>query len=96
MKWGLIGASTIASEYVIGAIRAQGHEVVSVLSGDPGRGADYAARHDIPESTTDLDALLANPGLEAVYISTTNEKHHPQAWPRSPLASTCFARSRSR
>ena len=48
MKWGLIGASTIASEYVIGAIRAQGHEIVSVLSGDAGRGADYAARHGDP------------------------------------------------
>jgi 1,5-anhydro-D-fructose reductase (1,5-anhydro-D-mannitol-forming) len=79
MKWGLIGASTIASEHVIGAIRAQEHEIVGVLSGDAGRGADYAAAHGIAESTTDLDALLAIPGLEAVYISTTNEKHHPQA-----------------
>jgi 1,5-anhydro-D-fructose reductase (1,5-anhydro-D-mannitol-forming) len=50
-----------------------------VLSGDPVRGADYAARHQIPESPTNLDALLANPGLQAVYVSTTNEKHHPQA-----------------
>ena len=79
MKWGLIGASTIASEHVIAAIRAQGHEVAVVLSGDVARGQDYAARHGIPGSTTDLDALLAAPGVEAVYISTTNEKHHPQA-----------------
>ena len=79
MKWGLIGASTIASEYVIGAIRAQGHDIASVLSGDAARGADYAARHDIPTSTTVLGDLLATPGLEAVYISTTNEKHHAQA-----------------
>jgi len=79
MKWGLVGASTIASEHVIAAIRAQGHEVASVLSGDAGRGADYAARHGIPASVTDLDALLASADIGAVYISTTNEKHHPQA-----------------
>jgi 1,5-anhydro-D-fructose reductase (1,5-anhydro-D-mannitol-forming) len=79
MRWGLIGASTIASEYVIDAIRAQGHDIVTVLSGNAGRGADYAARHRIPESTTTLDALLATAGLDAVYVSTTNEKHHPQA-----------------
>lgn len=79
MKWGLIGASTIASEHVIGAIRAQGHEIATVLSGDPARGAEYAERHGIPAATTDLDALLAAPGIDAVYISTTNEKHHPQA-----------------
>lgn len=79
MNWGLIGASTIASEHVIGAIRAQGHEIATVLSGDPVRGAEYAERHGIPAATTDLDALLAAPGIDAVYISTTNEKHHPQA-----------------
>ena len=79
MGWGLVGASTIASEHVIGAIRANGHEIVTVMSGDAGRGADYATRHRIPASTTDLAGLLATPGLDAVYISTTNEKHRPQA-----------------
>ncbi len=79
MKWGLIGASTIASEHVIGAIRAQGHEVATVLSSDAGRGADYAARHGIAASTVDLEALLADRDIQAVYISTTNEKHHGQA-----------------
>ena len=79
MGWELVGASTIASEHVIGAIRANGHEIVTVMSGDAGRGADYATRHRIPASTTDLAGLLATPGLDAVYISTTNEKHRPQA-----------------
>jgi 1,5-anhydro-D-fructose reductase (1,5-anhydro-D-mannitol-forming) len=79
MHWGLIGASTIASEHVINAIRANGHDIVTVLSGDAARGADYAARHGIPESTTYLDELLASDGLDAVYISTTNEKHHSQS-----------------
>jgi 1,5-anhydro-D-fructose reductase (1,5-anhydro-D-mannitol-forming) len=79
MKWGLVGASTIASEHLIRAIRANGHEVLSVLSSDGARGADYAARHGIPQSCTDLDALLNQPEIDAVYISTTNQKHHPQA-----------------
>jgi len=79
MKWGLIGASTIASEHVIGAIRAQGGEILSVLSSDPARGADYAARHGIGRATDDLSNLLGEAGLDAVYISTTNEKHHSQA-----------------
>jgi 1,5-anhydro-D-fructose reductase (1,5-anhydro-D-mannitol-forming) len=79
MIWGLVGASTIASEFMIGAIRAQGHAIACVFSGDAERGAAYAARHDIPASTTGLADLLATPGLDAVYISTTNEKHHPQA-----------------
>ncbi|MEM9430133.1 MAG: Gfo/Idh/MocA family oxidoreductase [Pseudomonadota bacterium] len=80
MKWALIGASTIASQHMIDAIRAQdGNEVVSVLSSNAARGEAYAAEHGIPTATTDLDALLADPRVDAVYISTTNEKHHPQA-----------------
>lgn len=80
MKWGLIGASTIASQYMIGAIRAQaGYDVASVLSSDAARGQTYAEQHGIARSTTDLDALLADPEVGAVYISTTNEKHHAQA-----------------
>ncbi|MEZ5778076.1 MAG: Gfo/Idh/MocA family oxidoreductase [Paracoccaceae bacterium] len=80
MRWGLIGASTIASEFMIDAIRAQpGHSIAAVLSGNAGRGADYARRHDIPKATTDLTGLLSEPGLDAVYISTTNEKHREQA-----------------
>ncbi|MDJ0820989.1 MAG: Gfo/Idh/MocA family oxidoreductase [Paracoccaceae bacterium] len=80
MKWGLIGASTIASQHMIGAIRAQdGNAVTSVLSSDADRGKAYAEQHSIDHAYTDLDALLGDPSIEAVYISTTNEKHHPQA-----------------
>ena len=80
MRWGLIGASTIASEWMIDAIRAQaGHEIAAVLSGDRTRGADYARRHGIDTCHTELDALVGDAGLDAVYISTTNEKHRPQA-----------------
>ncbi|NRB16132.1 MAG: Gfo/Idh/MocA family oxidoreductase [Rhodobacteraceae bacterium] len=80
MKWGLIGASTIASEQMIGAIRAQsGHEVVTVLSSDSARGRDYAVKHGISASTTILDDVLRGSDIDAVYISTTNDKHLPQA-----------------
>ncbi|MDM0110953.1 Gfo/Idh/MocA family oxidoreductase [Variovorax sp. J22R133] len=80
LGWGLIGASTIATEWMINAIRAQpGHEIVGVLSSDPARGAAFAERHGIASSTTSLDELLARPDVGAVYISTTNELHAPQA-----------------
>ena len=77
--WGLIGTSTIAAEHMIGAIRAQdGHAVVAVHSSNPARGQAYAERHGIPASHDSLEALLANPDVDAVYISTTNELHRQQ------------------
>lgn len=77
MRWGLIGASTIAAEHMIGAIRASGGDIATVLSSNADRAASYAATHDIPNGVTDLDAAMD--GVDAVYISTTNEKHLPQA-----------------
>jgi len=79
IRWGLIGASTIAREHVIDAIRAQpGGEVVAVMSSDAGRARDYAAANGIPHAGSDLAQLLARSDVDAVYISTTNELHLTQ------------------
>lgn len=77
-KWGLIGASTIAREWVIGAIRAARGEVVSVMSTDAARGKAYAAGNEIAKSVTSVVDLVNDPDVEAVYISTTNELHRDQ------------------
>jgi 1,5-anhydro-D-fructose reductase (1,5-anhydro-D-mannitol-forming) len=77
-RWGLIGASTIGREWVIGAIRAAGGEVASVMSSDAARAKDYAAKNAIASSTTQLEELLSDGGIDAVYISTTNELHRDQ------------------
>jgi 1,5-anhydro-D-fructose reductase (1,5-anhydro-D-mannitol-forming) len=80
MQWGLIGASTIASQHMINAIRSQdGNRIASVLSSSAERGRDFADVHGIPAHTAELDDILSNPEIGAVYISTTNEKHCPQA-----------------
>lgn len=77
--WGLIGASTIAAEHMIAAIRAQaGHDVVAVASSSAERGRTYADRHGIAAAYGSVDALLADPAVRAVYISTTNELHRDQ------------------
>lgn len=79
MQWALAGASRIASSYMIDAFRQNGGDVTAVLSADAVRGAAFAQDNGISVSFTDLNAMLAFPGVDAVYISTTNEKHHAQA-----------------
>jgi 1,5-anhydro-D-fructose reductase (1,5-anhydro-D-mannitol-forming) len=78
MRWGLIGASTIARQFMIDAIRAQKGEIVSVMSSSAERASIYAKENSIPKAVADLDALLRS-GIDAVYISTTNELHLEQA-----------------
>jgi 1,5-anhydro-D-fructose reductase (1,5-anhydro-D-mannitol-forming) len=78
LKWGLIGASDIAATRVIGAIRASGGDTVGVFSGSAERASDFAARYGMARFTTDLDELLGW-DIDAVYISSTNDKHFEQA-----------------
>ncbi|PZV33616.1 Gfo/Idh/MocA family protein [Mesorhizobium kowhaii] len=79
VRWGLIGASTIARQFMINAIRAQGDgEIVAVMSSSPERATDYARENNIPLAVSTLDAVLST-DIDAVYISTTNELHLEQA-----------------
>jgi 1,5-anhydro-D-fructose reductase (1,5-anhydro-D-mannitol-forming) len=78
-RWGLVGASNIARQYMIKAINAQPDaEVIGVVSSNQERGAAFAAEQDVPRHYDSLGALLADSDIDCVYISTTNEHHHDQ------------------
>lgn len=79
VRWGLIGASTIARQFMIAAIRNQPDgEVAAVMSSSPDRANAYAKENGIPASFSSVADLLAS-DIDAVYISTTNELHLEQA-----------------
>jgi len=79
MNWALVGASTIAAEHMIGAFRATGGTIGWVVSGNGDHAAAYAKEHGIGRSTTRIEDALGDPAVDAVYISSTNEKHKGQA-----------------
>jgi len=78
VRWGFIGASTIAHEHMVNAVRLAGHEVVAIASGSRERATHFAAEHGIAFASDSVDALLARPDVEAVYISSTNDRHCAQ------------------
>jgi 1,5-anhydro-D-fructose reductase (1,5-anhydro-D-mannitol-forming) len=79
VRWGLVGASTIAREWVINAIRSQPDgEVAAVMSSSPERAKAYAEENGIAAAVSSLYELLRLV-IDAVYISTTNELHLVQA-----------------
>ncbi len=80
LGWGLIGASTIAREWMVDAIRTDpGSQVAAVFSNDLSRAEAFAADKAIPKAYGSLEEMLGDRNVQAVYISTTNEKHLPQA-----------------
>ncbi|WP_309666508.1 Gfo/Idh/MocA family oxidoreductase [Tabrizicola sp.] len=79
MHWGLIGASTIASEHMVAALRATKAAPRWVVSGSADHADAFARTHRIERATTRLQDVLSDRDVQAVYISSTNEKHREQA-----------------
>jgi 1,5-anhydro-D-fructose reductase (1,5-anhydro-D-mannitol-forming) len=76
LGWGLIGASDIAKTRMIEAINGQPDSVVvAVMSTSEERAKRYAAENGIPRFYNSVEAVLADPEVNVVYISTTNERH---------------------
>ena len=49
--------------------------VVAVMSASEERAERYAAENGIPRHYASLEAFLADPEVDVVYVSTTNERH---------------------
>lgn len=84
IRWGILGTGDINRKLLRGARLSSEVEVVAVASRDRDRAAAFAAEHEIPRTFGSYDALLADPGVDAVYVSLPNSLHHP--WTMSALA----------
>jgi D-xylose 1-dehydrogenase (NADP+, D-xylono-1,5-lactone-forming) len=84
VRWGILGTARINDSILEGARLSARAEVVAVGSRDADRAAGYAAEHGIPVAHGSYQALLADPRVEAVYVSLPNSLHH--AWTMAALA----------
>ncbi len=75
VTWGILSTADINRKFLAGAREAQNAEVVAVASRDLALARDYAGRHGIERAHGDYDALLADPGVEAIYIPLPNSMH---------------------
>jgi 1,5-anhydro-D-fructose reductase (1,5-anhydro-D-mannitol-forming) len=77
--WGFVGASTWARRYLIPAVHAVSDaHAVGVFSTSRERGERFAADTGLERAYPSLDALLGDPAIDAVYVSTTNDLHAEQ------------------
>jgi predicted dehydrogenase len=76
MRLGLLSTANINQEILAGAAESDRVEIVAVGSRDAARAKAYAAEHGIPRSHGSYDDLLADPEIEAVYVSLPNGLHH--------------------
>ena len=74
-QWGLLSTARINDKFLAGLAEAHESAVLAVASRDRRRGERYAAERGIPRAYDSYDALLADPDIDAVYISLPNSMH---------------------
>lgn len=84
MNWGLLSTARINDQIIAAAAESDRATIVAVASRDKTKAAEYARQKKIPRSHGSYDALLADPEVDAVYISLPNGMHHE--WSMRALA----------
>ena len=76
IRWGIIGCGDVTEvKSGPGFQNVAGSELVAVMRRDGAKAQDYARRHGVPFATSDADALIQHPEVNAVYIATPPGSH---------------------
>ena len=75
VRWGLLSTAKINAALIGPLQTAARSELAAVASRDHGKAAAYAVEHHIPNAYGSYEDLLADPEIDAVYISLPNSMH---------------------
>ncbi len=78
LHWGILGCARIVRRALISAIQASETGTLHALASRDGSTARaWAAEFEVPKAFGSYQELLADPGVDAVYIPLPNELHKP-------------------
>jgi xylose dehydrogenase (NAD/NADP) len=75
VSWGFLSTANINDKLLAGAAESDRADVIAVASRDAARAAAYARERGIERAYGSYEELLADPDVEAVYISLPNSLH---------------------
>jgi predicted dehydrogenase len=75
LRWGLLAAGTIAGHFAAGVEESRHGVLAAVAARSGDRARDFAARFEIPKAYGRYEDLLADPDVDAVYVSTPHPMH---------------------
>lgn len=73
-RWGILGAGGIAGTFTENLL-AEGLAVQAVGARDGGRAQAFADRFELPTAHSGYDALVNDPDVDAIYVSTPHNFH---------------------
>lgn len=79
IRWGILGAGTIAAHFAQTVSAGTRAQVVAVGSRSRDRGERFATAHGIPTTHVGYEELVADPQVDAVYVATPHSHHAEHA-----------------
>jgi len=79
IRFATIGSNVIVDSFLKGAAHDSRFQLQAVYSRTQERAAEFADKYGVKHTYTSLEALAADPHLDAVYIASPNCFHAPQA-----------------
>lgn len=79
VRFGIIGTSKISEWVLTGARQDSRYEAVALYSRTQEKADEFALKHGIPHTFTDLEQMASSDLIDAVYIASPNYKHCEQA-----------------
>lgn len=77
VRWGVVGLGWVATDFVApGILNSPGSELVACLGSTPEKTRAFAAKFNVERAHPDLDSLVRDPQVDAVYIALPNALHH--------------------
>ncbi len=75
IRWGILSTGAISRAFAAAIPKSTTGQLAAVASRDAGQAAKFAKEFEIPRSHGNYEALLADPDVQAVYISTPHPFH---------------------
>ncbi|WP_345817364.1 Gfo/Idh/MocA family oxidoreductase (plasmid) [Paraburkholderia sp. PREW-6R] len=77
LRWGILGAATIADSVILPSLRRIGSRVPVVASRDIEKATLLARKHAVSHVTDNYNDVLSHPEVDAVYVPVPNALHFP-------------------
>jgi xylose dehydrogenase (NAD/NADP) len=75
LRWGILGVARINRALIPPLQASEGNELAGIASRDEGRARDAAKKWGIPRAYGSYEAMLADPGIDVVYVPLPNDLH---------------------
>ena len=76
LRWGILGSGWIAEQFIASVRAHTRQDIAAVGSRSQDKADAFARQWEIATAHGSYEALVADPGLDVIYVATPHNMHH--------------------